>query len=233
MSVNFCTTCGSLLCVLDCLLPCNLSLGMTPFLLLDSELLVGPDSVLSWHRLGASSTLAHTVVIMNVELNGLDLGQSSPSWVPCHPNTLVLVWMSQGIGPEEGRPGGGVGLCLPPPCQVWLKATLSRDLSDLSWPSPGLFSHSLGSGWEKQEESLRVRAFWASKMIPDSFNRHQRLFFGALWLKSGLFLLAPRSLYLSPRSIPGTMPSLQLLFLSFFFFFPQLESLVFSTMKKM
>lgn len=113
-----------------CLVICLL--GMAPFLLLDSELLVGPDSVLSRHCLGASSTLAHTVVIMNVELNGLDLGQSSPSWVPCHPNTLVLVCMSQGIGLELGRPGGGVGLCLPPPCQVWLKAAVSRDLSDLS-----------------------------------------------------------------------------------------------------
>lgn len=34
---------------------------------------------------------------------------------------------------------------------------------DLSWPSWGLFSHSLGSGWEKQEESLRDRDFRASR----------------------------------------------------------------------
>lgn len=46
---------------------------------------------------------------------------------------------------------------------------------DLNWPSLGLFSHSLGSGWEKQEESLRDRDFRASKIITDSFYRHQKL----------------------------------------------------------
>lgn len=48
---------------------------------------------------------------------------------------------------------------------------------DLSWPSLGLFSHSLGSGWEKQEESLRDRDFRASKIVTDSFYRHQKLCF--------------------------------------------------------
>lgn len=57
--------------------------------------------------------MAHTPVVMTVELNGVNVVYSSPSWVPCHPSILVLGWISQGVGLELCR-AEAVGLCLPP-----------------------------------------------------------------------------------------------------------------------
>lgn len=62
---------------------------------------------------------------------------------------------------------------------------------DLNWPSLGLFSHSLGSGCEKQEESLRDRDFRASKIITDSFYRHQKLCLYSM-MKEWAFPAGPR-----------------------------------------
>lgn len=44
---------------------------------------------------------------MNVKL-------SSPSWVPCHLDTLLLGWKGQGVGLELGLGVGPASICLVP-----------------------------------------------------------------------------------------------------------------------
>ena len=56
--------------------------------------------------------------------------QSSPSWIPCHSTTLVLGWISQGVGLELGRAGGGGG-------GRWASICLLSPSVGQNQPSPG------------------------------------------------------------------------------------------------
>lgn len=99
----------------DCILHCNpSSCDCTILPILDCELLVGPDLVLFCHHVGVE----HIGTLSGCNECGIecvDLVQSSLYWDPCHPDTLVLDWMSQRVGLELGRPGSDGGLCLLPP----------------------------------------------------------------------------------------------------------------------